>query len=539
MDDRAKEPSAQSSPRGGTGRGFGPASMGALQPGATFAGDFRVLGPLSAGGMGAVYVVEQLSTGRQRALKLMLPQLVADPKSFARFEQEASIGSRIESEHVVEVVGAGVDQASGAPWLAMELLRGEDLASLVRRTGPLPAASMLEIVEQLCHAVGAAHRASIVHRDLKPENVFIAETRRTGTSCMVKVLDFGIAKVVAEARATDTAAIGSPMWMAPEQTARGGFVGPPTDVWSIALIVFHLLTARFFWRAAEDPQATVGQLLREIALDPMPPASRRAAEMGLAAALPPGFDAWFARSTDRSPSARFPDAGAQWQALEALGAGSAVGLALTAPATEIALPATLPPTGLSVASDRVRTTAGLEQNLPEAPGFVSHPPPKRRGLRVGVVIAVAVAAVCLAFAGILVARRGPPEQAAVPTLPPASPPPGQEPIEERLGRALDALFAGAYEKKTVAECRQAYQTSRDLLPQARRAATEPSDVVKFGPAKVRMYGPMCLAKAGDCAQAWTVYKEAWAADPMVSHTVDDEGLRVGFDAITNRSCAGK
>src|SRR5580700_7063069 len=138
-----------------------------LAPGDVFANDFRVVKPLSEGGMGAVYVVEQLSTGKRRALKLMLPNLVADVKLRQRFEQEARVGSRIESEHVIEVVGAGVDAPTGTPWLAMELLQGEDLGDLVRRAGALPAGEVRSILEQLCHAIAAAHDAGIVHRDLK------------------------------------------------------------------------------------------------------------------------------------------------------------------------------------------------------------------------------------------------------------------------------------------------------------------------------------------------------------------------------------
>src|SRR5687768_13017299 len=104
-----------------------------LGKGAVFAGDYRIVEPLNAGGMGAVYVVEQLSTSKQRALKVMHPQLVADPELRRRFEQEARVGSRIESEHVVDVQAAGVDPATGMPWLVMDLLRGEDLARRVAR----------------------------------------------------------------------------------------------------------------------------------------------------------------------------------------------------------------------------------------------------------------------------------------------------------------------------------------------------------------------------------------------------------------------
>src|ERR1700678_3699673 len=92
-----------------------------LEAGAIFAGDFRIVRPLAEGGMGAVYVVEQLSTGNPRALKLMPPQLLQDPKLRQRFAQEARIGARIESDHIVQVVGAGIEGPQGIPWLAMEL----------------------------------------------------------------------------------------------------------------------------------------------------------------------------------------------------------------------------------------------------------------------------------------------------------------------------------------------------------------------------------------------------------------------------------
>src|SRR5262249_19056597 len=132
--------------------------------------------------MGAVFVVEQLSTGKARALKLMLPDLAASADARRRFELEARIGSKIESEHVVEIHSAGVDETTRAPYLVMELLVGEDLADRVERTGPLDPAELAAVFQQLCHAVGAAHDVGIVHRDLKPENVFLATTKRAGES---------------------------------------------------------------------------------------------------------------------------------------------------------------------------------------------------------------------------------------------------------------------------------------------------------------------------------------------------------------------
>lgn len=295
-----------------------PSGIAPLRPGDVFAGDFRVERALSVGGMGAVYVAEQLSTGRQRALKLMLPQLVSDPRLRERFEQEARISARIPSEHVVDVVAAGVDHDTGAPWLAMELLDGEDLGARIARERGLSHATTLEVARQLAHALGAAHEAGIVHRDLKPENLFVANAKRTGVPFTLKVLDFGIAKVVAEVDKGLTAAVGSPLWMAPEQAERGGAIGPETDVWAVGLIVFHALTGQLFWRAAADPGATVAGLLREIILDPMPTASERARELGAGARLPSGFDAWLAQSVNRAPKARYANARRQLEDLEAL-----------------------------------------------------------------------------------------------------------------------------------------------------------------------------------------------------------------------------
>ena len=219
-----------------------------LGVGHVFAREYRVIAPLAEGGMGAVYVAEQLSTGKRRALKVMLPALVQDERARERFTQEARMGSHIESEHVVEVVGAGVDEPTGMPWLAMELLEGQDLNASVRQRGPIAPAEAYEIVQQIGEGLGAAHARGIVHRDLKPENLFITVSRRRGVPFTLKILDFGIAKLTQESRtgASATAAVGSPMWMAPEQTEQHARLRPATDVWALGLVVFHMLTKRFY-----------------------------------------------------------------------------------------------------------------------------------------------------------------------------------------------------------------------------------------------------------------------------------------------------
>jgi tRNA A-37 threonylcarbamoyl transferase component Bud32 len=378
-----------------------------LEPGTIFARDYRIVRPLAEGGMGAVYLVEQVSTGKERALKLMHPNLVRDPALRARFAQEARIASRIESDHIVEVVAAGVDEAQGMPWLAMEFLRGRTLADLVEQQGPRPAAEAVEIVRQLCHALGAAHRAGFVHRDIKPENVFLAETRREDARYMVKVLDFGIAKVVQDARAaTATQAMGSPFWMAPEQTEAQGRIGAPTDVWAVGLVAFYLLTGKCYWTAGNVEGAPMQALLREMLFEPLVPASARAAQLGVAGHVPEGFDAWFARCVDRDLAARFPDAGACGQALTVAlsqrggavpptvampmvavpmapvdAAGVPSGLSSPVAPTGLAAPAPPPAGATAVAVPRTMVAAALPGSLPGGavlgadPGGASRPAP--------------------------------------------------------------------------------------------------------------------------------------------------------------------
>jgi serine/threonine-protein kinase len=291
-----------------------------LRTGSVFAEDFRIVAPLAEGGMGVVYRAEQLSTGEERAVKVLKPTLLADGTSRERFTQEATLGSHIESDHVVKVIGAGIDDETGIPWIAMELLEGRTLAQRIRARGPMSRRSVLHVFAQLCHALGAAHRAGIVHRDLKPENIFVAETNSLDARPTVKLLDFGIAKVMQdfETSVTATAVIGSPLWMAPEQV-RLGKVKPATDVWALGLLAFWLMTGRHYWRAAQvKGPGQAEALLHEKLYEPIEPPSRRAVALGITTALPDGFDEWFKNCVARDPDGRFRDAIAAFAALSSL-----------------------------------------------------------------------------------------------------------------------------------------------------------------------------------------------------------------------------
>jgi TPR repeat protein/tRNA A-37 threonylcarbamoyl transferase component Bud32 len=376
-----------------------------LAPGAVFAGDYTIERPLAEGGMGSVYIVRQTSTGARRALKLMHRELVRDARLRQRFEQEARVGALIESDHVVQVLGAGVDEATGMPWLVMELLVGEDLSKLLEARGALPSVEARDVFAQFTHAVAAAHRVGIVHRDLKPENVFVAVAQREGMERLVKVLDFGIAKVVAEARATTTQALGTPSWMAPEQTEPHSPITPAADVWAIGLIAFRMLVGKHFWVSANSETSTATMVLREAVIDPIPPASVRAAQYGRAELLPPGFDAWFSRCVARDVRARFQDAGTARDAFASLHGGtpSAILSAFVTNPTAPGLPV-MNPAPAYVVAPSYNVTPLVGGTPPVAPYVVPapvpRPPPASKGTPALLLFAVPLGLVVLVGAAL-------------------------------------------------------------------------------------------------------------------------------------------
>jgi serine/threonine-protein kinase len=272
-----------------------------LRPGDVFAGRYRVVRLIRAGGMGAVYEAEDTATRRHRALKLMHPSLVQSPDSRMRFQREVFIGAELETEHVVEVLDAGLDQNTQVPYLTMELLKGEELGDRLERVQRLAPEETVVIISQVARALDKAHGKGIVHRDLKPENIYL--TFREDGTARAKILDFGIAKLVEEGAKTNaTQAAGTPLYMAPEQTERAGHVSPATDIWAIGLVVYRMLTGGSYWSGD-----SLQQLYRQILMDPITSAVERAYAVGIQ--LPPAFDHWFVRCVTRNPHERFQSAG--------------------------------------------------------------------------------------------------------------------------------------------------------------------------------------------------------------------------------------
>ena len=291
------------------------AEVRALASGAIVGGAYRVVRPVAEGGMGIIYEVEQIATGALRALKVMHGQFAADETLRNRFVLEARLAASIASDHVAQVVDAGQDPATGVLYIVMELLDGTTLSRELRRTGPFPWPTAIAVLGQIAHALGAAHAAGIVHRDLKPANVFLSRSRHVGLPFMVKLLDFGIAKALADASETTVSILGTPAWMAPEQTTMDTPIGPQADVWSFGLLAFLLLTGRHYFSSANAASAPSAAVLREVVLDDLVPASERARQLGVGERLPAGFDGWFERCVHRSPGSRFPDATSAFAAL--------------------------------------------------------------------------------------------------------------------------------------------------------------------------------------------------------------------------------
>jgi serine/threonine-protein kinase len=279
------------------------AAHGVLSVGTVFHGRYEIVRLINQGGMGAVYECVHLKTRKHRALKVMLPQVIAQASLRDRFELEARVTADIDSEHIAETFDAGVDEASGSPFLVMELLRGEDLERFVARRGPLTGEETVLLLSQAALALDRTHAAGIVHRDLKPQNLFL--TTRDDGSPRLKVLDFGIAKVVHDSGTTskNTATIGTPAYMPPEQIRGVGWIGPAADVYALAHIAYALLTGEAYWEPEIQGSASIFVFWTTVMAGVMEPASARA-RVRRRVALPPAFDGWFARAVAMDPQQR-------------------------------------------------------------------------------------------------------------------------------------------------------------------------------------------------------------------------------------------
>src|SRR5882724_9378567 len=218
-----------------------------VSEGQVLAGKYRVEKVLGSGGMGVVVAAWHLELEQRVAVKFLHPLAMERPDTAERFRREARSAAKIRSEHVARVIDVGIMEG-GLPYMVMEFLDGHDVAQEMEKVGALAISDAVDFVLQALEALAEAHAAGIVHRDLKPANLFLAQ--RPDGSRIVKVLDFGISKSlfgtsVAEMALTRTAAmIGSPLYMSPEQMRSAKDVDTRTDIWSLGVIMYEMITGQ-------------------------------------------------------------------------------------------------------------------------------------------------------------------------------------------------------------------------------------------------------------------------------------------------------
>jgi len=424
------------------------------------AGKYRVERVLGHGGMGVVVAARHLDLGELYAIKFLLPQALESSHAVDRFLREARASARLKGEHVAKVHDVG-RLGTGAPYMVLEFLAGSDLHELVRKRGPLPIEEAATYVIQACEAIAEAHALGIVHRDIKPANLFLIQ-RPNGTPC-VKVLDFGISKQVSpeglDLTKTGTV-LGSPLYMSPEQMSRTKHADTRSDVWSMGVVLYKLVTGAVPFSGETLMEVIAGVLQN----DPAPPSRLRPE-------LPQEVDAIVARCLQKQPEHRFqsihelatalqplagrasawPDAGAwsQGRAVPQGGrASSPEGAPVRGPQPEIA------PAG--VAQPNIAPGASLQPGAAEVPGS---PTGSTWGRTAGASISskgsgkvlvaagLALGVAALGGAGAWFARRPPSEEGAAPQAAEVAPaaaadvgsPAAREPSEPSVTAAPPAV----------------------------------------------------------------------------------------------------
>lgn len=251
-----------------------PLPPGVPAPGEMIAAKYEVERVLGVGGMGVVIAARHVHLGQRVAMKFMRGEAARDDNAVGRFLREARAAVALSSEHVARVLDVGTLE-SGAPYMVMEYLSGVDLAQVLRRDGPMPVSGAVDVVLQACEAIAEAHALGIVHRDLKPANLFV--TSRMDGSPLVKVLDFGISKaaqvVGSQSGQSLTASgiiMGSPGYMSPEQVRSSKDVDARSDIWSVGVILYELLTG-----ISPFVGETLGDTFAKIASENPPPIRER------------------------------------------------------------------------------------------------------------------------------------------------------------------------------------------------------------------------------------------------------------------------
>ncbi|NMC71809.1 MAG: protein kinase [Myxococcales bacterium] len=322
--------------------------------GTTLGGKYRVVRQIGAGGMGRVFEAVHERTERTVAVKVLSPEAAQQPDTLARFDREARAAGRIGHDNICEVIDVGFADGN-IPYLVMPMLRGQSLAAVLRAGGPMPLKRCLDVATQILAALAAAHEAGVIHRDLKPDNVFLV--RMGDREDFVKVLDFGISKMLHESRPdatlTQTGTIlGTPYYMSPEQARGLKDLDARVDVYAMGAILYQMLTGK-----PPFDGDSYNQLLSSILLDEFPRPS------GLRPETPPAVEDVILHATQKDRALRYRDAGEMRRALLAAVTGTSL-----KPADLMASSETLPLISSSSSG------AGMGAAGPSSSSGVSSPP---------------------------------------------------------------------------------------------------------------------------------------------------------------------
>ncbi|MFT3840313.1 MAG: protein kinase [Myxococcaceae bacterium] len=368
--------------------------------GQTISGRYRLIRRLGEGGMGAVYLAEQLGVGNQLALKFLKPEFSKNPALTKRFLNEARIYIRVAHPGAVQLNDYGQDE-TGALYLVMELVDGVDLKRLLDQRRRLEPKEAVQIVLAVADVLAHAHSKGVVHRDLKPENVMV---RPSLSGFHVKVLDFGIAHLAYEGaeRLTQTGAMaGTPKYMSPEQV-RGESIDARTDVYALGLVLFELLTGR-----AAFEGASVSEILAAQASQPVPALQSVDARL-----VHPGLDLIVSKATQKRPGDRYQTMVELAQALGALTDDQ------LKPGAEPLPPPVDPGTGPTLVSTRreqATPAASLSMPAPVALKPVTAPPVQPASSKPLVMALLTL--LLAAAAGVWLVRKAPPDPMPAATCP--------------------------------------------------------------------------------------------------------------------------
>jgi serine/threonine-protein kinase len=388
-----------------------------LGPGAVLADKYLVDRVIGQGGMATVVAATHLHLNEPVAIKMLDPKLAADATIVERFMREARAAVRLKGEHVTRVLDVGI-LPQGTPYIVMELLVGIDLGELLKARSILSPPEAADVVLQVCEALAEAHASGIVHRDIKPSNLFV--TTRPDGSPLIKVLDFGISKTGFDnqvSNLTQNAIVGTPSYMSPEQLRGLPTVDSRSDIWSLGIVLYRLLSGVRPFKAD-----SMSALAIQCATEPTP---------SFHVQLPPGLDAIVYRCLEKDAAHRFQSVAELAYALAPY-AGDQRAAHIVIERTQNILRWKPPPPPV-VPQPRMPgepTTLGSSAVVLYTPTPMPMPAPSRsnRGLLIG---GVAIAIIAITLGAVALVGRGDDAEktaqpAAAPSVPAATTPAAEE-----------------------------------------------------------------------------------------------------------------